>query len=191
MLAASLVGARSPVLEQLSGFRRQIDWITSSAPLDRVDLATVIDQGSEERSRECSYAVRYNAEQPHLPSCSATATAIVSTWTSRPTNFILLIDRLLRLWLCTACLSDSQHNPRPRIAAGHSIVTSRHLSSNAATRELRFFSRASSIKPFGHDIFGLAMSPNRSLKIISTLICGFRWQEIGANIEICVAFLDW
>ena len=27
------------------------DWITSSAPLDRVDLATVIDQGSEERSR--------------------------------------------------------------------------------------------------------------------------------------------
>src|SRR5215469_17097576 len=124
MLAASLVGARSPVLEQLSGFRRQIDWITSSAPLDRVDLATVIDQGSEERSRECSYAVRYNAEQPHLPSCSATATAIVSTWTSRPTNFILLIDRLLRLWLCTACLSDSQHNPRPRIAAGHSIVIS-------------------------------------------------------------------
>jgi hypothetical protein len=27
------------------------DWITSSAPLDRVDLAKVIDQGSEERSR--------------------------------------------------------------------------------------------------------------------------------------------
>jgi hypothetical protein len=27
------------------------DWITSSAPLNRVDLAKVIDQGSEERSR--------------------------------------------------------------------------------------------------------------------------------------------
>jgi hypothetical protein len=27
-----------------------IDWITSSAPLDRVDLAKVIEQGSEEPS---------------------------------------------------------------------------------------------------------------------------------------------
>ena len=34
------------------------------------------------------------------PSCSATATAIVSAWTSRPTNFIF------------SSASDSQHNPR-------------------------------------------------------------------------------
>src|ERR1700716_3221348 len=38
------------------------------------------------------------------PSCSATATEIVSAWTSKPTNFILFIDRLLRLWFWTACL---------------------------------------------------------------------------------------
>ena len=36
---------------------RPIDYITSSAPLDRVDLATVIDQGSEERSRVETIAV--------------------------------------------------------------------------------------------------------------------------------------
>ena len=57
------------------------------------------------------------------PACSATATAIVSAWTSNPTNFILFIDRLLSLVALYCRSSDSQHNPRLRIGAGHSMVT--------------------------------------------------------------------
>src|SRR5258705_6857349 len=57
------------------------------------------------------------------PSRSATATAIVSAWTSKPTNFTLFIDRLLSLVALYCRSSDSQHNPRLRIGAGHSIVT--------------------------------------------------------------------
>ena len=45
-----LVTRVSPKLISRRGLRL-IDWITSSAPLDRVDLAKVIDQGSGERSR--------------------------------------------------------------------------------------------------------------------------------------------
>jgi hypothetical protein len=36
--------------QDLSPAFKLIDWMTLSAPLDRVDLAKVIDQGSEERS---------------------------------------------------------------------------------------------------------------------------------------------
>src|SRR5882762_8260515 len=57
------------------------------------------------------------------PFCSATATAIVSAWTSKPTNFTLFIDRLLSLVALYCRSSDSQHNPRLRIGAGHSILT--------------------------------------------------------------------
>src|SRR5713101_6558748 len=57
------------------------------------------------------------------PFCSATATAIVSAWTSKPTNFTLFIDRLLSLVALYCRSSDSQHNPRLRIGAGYSIVT--------------------------------------------------------------------
>src|SRR5580700_12321176 len=57
------------------------------------------------------------------PSCSATAIETVSAWTSNPTNFILFIDRLLSLVALYCRSSDSQHNPRLRIGAGHSIVT--------------------------------------------------------------------
>src|SRR5258708_2698637 len=57
------------------------------------------------------------------PPCSATATAIVSAWTSKPTNFNLVIDRLLSLVALYCWSSDSQHNPRPRIGVGHSILT--------------------------------------------------------------------
>src|SRR6202008_4445589 len=57
------------------------------------------------------------------PFCSVTATAIVSAWTSKPTNFTLFIDRLLSLVALYCRSSDSQHNPRLRIGAGHSIVT--------------------------------------------------------------------
>src|ERR1700752_3036776 len=57
------------------------------------------------------------------PFCSATAIAIVSAWTSKPTNFTLFIDRLLSLVALYCRSSDSQHNPRLRIGAGHSIVT--------------------------------------------------------------------
>src|SRR5258707_14180050 len=57
------------------------------------------------------------------PFCSAIATAIVSAWTSKPTNFILFIDRLLSLVALYCLSSDSQHNPRLRIGAGHSILT--------------------------------------------------------------------
>jgi len=35
---------------QVDDFSEFIDWITSPAPLDRVDLAKVIEQGSEEPS---------------------------------------------------------------------------------------------------------------------------------------------
>src|SRR6202008_56454 len=58
------------------------------------------------------------------PFCSVTATAIVSAWTSKPTNFTLFIDRLLSLVALYCRSSDSQHNPRLRIGAGHSILTS-------------------------------------------------------------------
>jgi len=46
------------------------------------------------------------------PSCSATATAIVSAWTSKPTNFILFTDRLLSLVALRFGLTDSLRNPR-------------------------------------------------------------------------------
>ena len=46
------------------------------------------------------------------PSSSATATAIVSAWTSKPTNFILFTDRLLSLVALRFGLTDSQRNPR-------------------------------------------------------------------------------
>src|SRR5258707_10860317 len=61
---------------------------------------------------------------PPSPFCSAIATAIVSAWTSKPTNFTLFMDRLLSLVALYCLSSDSQHNPRLRIGAGHSIVTS-------------------------------------------------------------------
>jgi len=48
----------------------------------------------------------------HLRSSSATATAIVSAWTSKPTNFILFTDRLLSLVALRFGLTDSQRNPR-------------------------------------------------------------------------------
>src|ERR1019366_7853992 len=59
------------------------------------------------------------------PPCSATATEIVSAWTSNPTNFILFINRLLSLVALYCLSSDSQHIPRLRIGAGHSILTIR------------------------------------------------------------------
>ena len=46
------------------------------------------------------------------PSCSATATVIVSAWTSKPTNFILFIDRLHSLVALYCFSTDSQNNPR-------------------------------------------------------------------------------
>ena len=46
------------------------------------------------------------------PSRSATATAIVSAWTSKPTNFILFTDRLLSLVALRFGLTDSQRDPR-------------------------------------------------------------------------------
>ena len=42
---------------------------------------------------------------------SATATAIVSAWTSKPTNFILFTDRLLSFVALRFGLTDSQRNP--------------------------------------------------------------------------------
>src|SRR5713101_9530174 len=75
------------------------------------------------------------------PFCSATATAIVSAWTSKPTNFTLFIDRLLSLVALYCRSSDSQHNPRLRIGAGHSIVTksSPRLNSNGGTMCVKVF----------------------------------------------------
>ena len=43
---------------------------------------------------------------------SATATAIVSAWTSRPINRTLLMTGSFRMWLCVQECSDSQRNPR-------------------------------------------------------------------------------
>ena len=52
-----------------------------------------------------------------------TTRQIVSAWTSKPTNFTLFIDRLHSLVALYCLSSNSQHNPRLRIGAGHSIVT--------------------------------------------------------------------
>src|SRR5712691_8682349 len=59
------------------------------------------------------------------PSVSATATAIVSAWTSKPTNLTLFIDRLLSLVALRCGLPDSQRNPRAAKQAGRSMMTIR------------------------------------------------------------------
>ena len=46
------------------------------------------------------------------PVGSATATAIVSAWTSNPTNRTLLMTGSFRMWLCVVQFSNSQRNPR-------------------------------------------------------------------------------
>src|SRR5258707_5366371 len=58
------------------------------------------------------------------PSGSATATAIVSAWTSNPKNRTFSFMTVpFRLWLCTVVRIHSQRNPRPANRNGHSIVT--------------------------------------------------------------------
>ncbi len=57
------------------------------------------------------------------PPCSATATEIVSHGHPTPQFLFFSSTGSFRLWLCTCIFSDSQHNPRLRIAASHSIVT--------------------------------------------------------------------
>src|SRR5271163_1688963 len=73
------------------------------------------------------------------PPCSATAIEIVSAWTSNPTNFILFIDRLLSLVALYCLSSDSQHNPRLRIGAGHSIVTIKGVKKKTLLLRLEVF----------------------------------------------------
>src|SRR6202142_4265585 len=62
------------------------------------------------------------------PSASATATAIVSAWTSKPKkrNFSLMTGSL-RLWLWTKFVKQTQPNPRPAHRAGHTIMTTINL----------------------------------------------------------------
>src|ERR1700690_3014342 len=57
------------------------------------------------------------------PSFAATATAIVSAWTSKPTNFILFIDRLLSHVALRCDLPIHSVTHGLRIGAGRSIVT--------------------------------------------------------------------
>jgi len=57
-------------------------------------------------------SIWYYSNRVHSPSSSATATAIVSAWTSKPTNFILFTDRLLSHVALRFGLTDSQRNPR-------------------------------------------------------------------------------
>ena len=47
-----------------------------------------------------------------VPPGSATATAIVSACTSRPTNCTFLMTGSFRMWLCVVQCSNSQRNPR-------------------------------------------------------------------------------
>ena len=77
-----------------------------------------IDRGVADTPKRL-YPVRYDIKRSHFSLLFGNRHVTVSAWTSRPTNFILFIDRLLRLWHCTRLPSDSQHNPRPRIVAGH------------------------------------------------------------------------
>ena len=47
------------------------------------------------------------------PSGSATATAIVSAWTSNPKNHTFFMDRFpFRLWALRCSYTNSQYNPR-------------------------------------------------------------------------------
>src|ERR1035437_2372624 len=58
------------------------------------------------------------------PSASATATAIVSAWTSKPKNRnFSLMTGSLRLWLWTKFVKQTQPNPRLAHRAGHTIMT--------------------------------------------------------------------
>src|ERR1700690_1772812 len=57
------------------------------------------------------------------PSFAATATSIVSAWTSKPTNFILFIDRLLSHVALRCDLPIHSVTHGLRIGAGRSIVT--------------------------------------------------------------------
>src|ERR1035441_8416060 len=62
------------------------------------------------------------------PSVSATATAIVSAWTSKPKNRnFSLMTGSLRLWLWTKFVKQTQPNPRLAHRAGHTIMTTLQL----------------------------------------------------------------
>src|ERR1019366_8802090 len=109
----------------------------SSAPMRRINSSlspSRLNRRRNHRYLRYKFVTQENVVPPRTasdlisPPCSVTATEIVSAWTSNPTNFILFIDRLLSLVALYCLSSDSQHNPRLRIGAGHSIVTIRDFS---------------------------------------------------------------
>ena len=58
------------------------------------------------------YKARDTSLDRTSPCGSATATAIVSAWTSGPSNRILLMTGSFRRWLCVVRCLNSQRNPR-------------------------------------------------------------------------------
>src|ERR1700687_1788620 len=85
------------------------------------------------------------------PCCSATATEIVSAWKSKPRKFILFMDRLPSLVALYCLSSDSQHTPRLRIRAGHSMVTIKGKSGNQKLSDCQILRgvETASCYPFG------------------------------------------
>src|ERR1700690_360666 len=72
------------------------------------------------------------------PSFAATATAIVSAWTSKPTNFILFIDRLLSHVALRCDLPIHSVTHGLRIGAGRSIVTTGEKATATEISHFRF-----------------------------------------------------
>src|SRR5215470_8747404 len=71
------------------------------------------------------------------PPASATATAIVSAWTSNPTKRTLdMSDLSFRMRLCAAGFTSSQRNPRYCETVGRSILTNGILESSLYVSDL-------------------------------------------------------